>query len=1093
VREGRASGTVTVLFTDLVGSTELMSRLGAEAFDTVRQTHFAALRQAIDRHGGEEIKNTGDGLMVTFGSVVAALRGAAAMQRATDRQARIGPAPISIRVGLSIGEVTFEDGDVFGAPVVEAARLVATAGPGKILTTAIARTLAGGRTDAEFVDLGPMELKGLPDPVPVCEVLWPPVEASVPLPALLTDVGRVFVGRGGEVERLERLWKEAGAGALRVALVAGEPGVGKTRLAAELAVAAHSEGGLVLAGRCDEDLGVPYQPFVEALRHFVDHAPADDLGAQLGRYGGELARLMPELPGRVPGMSELLRSDPETERYRLFDAVAAWLAAASTNQPLLLMLDDLQWAAKPTLLLLRHVVRSSEGMHVLVVGTYRDTELASDHPLVEVLADLRRQEGVERLSLSGLDQSGVAAFMEQAAGHELEDDDRLLARAIHQETEGNPFFVREVLRHLTETGAVQRREGRWATRLPVEDLGIPEGVREVVGRRLARLSERANRMLRVAAVVGVEFDLSVLQAAVKGLSDEELVCALEEATEARLLIEAAPTRYRFGHALVRDTLYDALSAARRATLHRHIAEALERLYGAAPGPRIGELARHWMAAGPPVDVATVLHYAHGAGETALAGLAPEDAVRWFSQALELADQHSESDPYVRADLLIGLGEGQLLAGDPSHRQTLLEAAHQATRMGDTDRLVRAALANNRGTHSRTGEVDSERVAALETALAATTGDSPERAQLFATLAVELTFGGDWPRRRSLADEGLSMARRLGEPTTFVRVVNLAYLAIAVPETLEERLADTAEAVAVAEGLADPGIRHFTARFRLYACADAGDLPGIDTNLAVLEEATTPGEPSRIWVTTFIRAWRALLAGAVDEAETLATTALEIGLATGQPEAEPIYAGGLLEIRRHQGRLAEVEQLLAKTVQENSGLPMLRAKLAGLYCELGKNQEASVLLSADMVDGLARFPRDVAWLHAMASYAEVCAHLGDLTAAPLLYQRLAPWHDQMTFIYYGTGGAVALYLGMLSVALNQWDQAQGHLAEAMQIHEGLHAPYWVARTRLEWARMLLARRQPGDTDGARELLAQALDTARQLGFADVERRAVQLLS
>jgi hypothetical protein len=379
-----------------------MSRLGAEAFDQLRLAHFAALRQALDRHGGEEVKNTGDGLMATFGSVVDAVRGAVAMQQATDRQARTGRAPIAIRVGVSIGEVTFEDGDVFGAPVVEAARLVAAAGPGKILTTSIARALAGGRADAEFGDLGPMELKGLPDPVPVCEVLWQSAAWSIPMPALLTDIGRVFVGRDDELERLRQLWKEAVAGERRVALIAGEPGVGKTRVAAELAEPAHGEGALVLAGRCDEDLGVPYQPFVEALRHFINHTP-EDLEGRLGAYGGELVRLVPEISPRVGGLGEPLRSDPETERYRLFDAVAAWLAAACEQSPLLLVLDDLQWAAKPTLLLLRHVVRFPELKRLLILGTYRDTELGHDHPLVELqfAGDSRRIDlGREALAMA---------------------------------------------------------------------------------------------------------------------------------------------------------------------------------------------------------------------------------------------------------------------------------------------------------------------------------------------------------------------------------------------------------------------------------------------------------------------------------------------------------------------------------------------------------------------------------------------------------------------------------------------------------------------------------------------------------------------
>ncbi|MGH9009898.1 MAG: ATP-binding protein, partial [Acidimicrobiia bacterium] len=330
------------------------------------------------------------------------------------------------------------------------------------------------------------------------------------------------------------------------------PGVGKTRLAAELATRVHGEGATVLAGRCDEDLGVSYQPFVEALRHFVDHASG--LPDRLGRYGGELARLLPDLSERAPGLPPPLRSDPDMERYRLFDAVAGWLAAASNDEPLLLVLDDLQWAARPTLMLLRHVLRAGRG-RVLVLGTYRDTDLTHDHPLVDVVADLRREGGVERLSLSGLDDAGVATIVEQAAGRTLDDAGLALARAVYEETEGNPFFVREVLRHLAETGAVERQEEGWTTRLPVDQLGIPQGVREAVGHRLSRLSGHTNQVLRVAAVAGAEFELGVVQAA-GALSEEALLGAVEEAATAGVVTEVSATRFRFAHALVRATLYE---------------------------------------------------------------------------------------------------------------------------------------------------------------------------------------------------------------------------------------------------------------------------------------------------------------------------------------------------------------------------------------------------------------------------------------------------------------------------------------------------------------------------------------------------------
>ncbi|MCA1845613.1 MAG: AAA family ATPase, partial [Actinobacteria bacterium] len=547
--------TATVMFTDLVGSTELRARLGEQAANELRREHDRLLAGVVENRRGQVVKGLGDGIMATFPGATDAVAAAVAMQQAIDRHNRSGaaPEPLTVRIGISAGDVAFEAGDCFGTPVIEAARLCAVASGGQILASDMVRWLVRGG-EHRFSAVGPLDLKGLPEPVPACEVLWEPQSrAAAPLPTLLTDVGRIFVGRDDQLDRLGHLWKEAATGERRAVLVAGEPGVGKTRLSAELARRVHDEGATVLAGRCDEDLGVPFQPFVEALRHLVDHVEAGELPERLGRHAYELERLLPGLRDRLPDGPPLLQSDPETERYRLFEAVTAWLAACSRREPVLMILDDLQWAAKPTLLLLRHVARSAEPMKLLIVGTYRDTELHHDHPLVELLADFRRQPGVERLSLSGFDQTAVADFVARAAGHDLDDDALTLVRAIHAETEGNPFFVREILRHLTETEAIIRRDGRFVTRLAVEEMGIPEGVREVVGRRVSRLSSDANQVLRAAAVVGTEFELAVVGRA-SAVDDDAMLTAVEEATSARLLLELdGAARYRFAHALVRDT------------------------------------------------------------------------------------------------------------------------------------------------------------------------------------------------------------------------------------------------------------------------------------------------------------------------------------------------------------------------------------------------------------------------------------------------------------------------------------------------------------------------------------------------------------
>ncbi len=507
-------GLVTILFTDLVDSTGLLSELGPEAADDLRRAHFQSLRDVIAAHDGREVKNTGDGLMVAFERPSAGAACAVDLQRCTARlRQRSAGREVAIRVGLAVGEATSEDGDWFGTPVVEAARLCAVAERGQILATDVVRTLGGGRGGLEFVAHDPMTLKGLPDRVAVVEIAWEPEVVAAELPPLLASLGGpFFVGRDLESGCLTTAWKQSLENQRRAVLVAGEPGAGKTRLVRELAGTARAAGATILFGRCDEELGLAYQPFVEALEHFVSTCDGDVLDRHVAVFGGELTRIVADLAHHVPGVAEPLRKDPEVERHRLFEAVAHLLTLADEGGGVVLILDDLHWADKGTLLLLRHLLRSGEAMALLVLGTYRDTDLVRTHPLAEMLADFRRHDDIERLTLSGLDVAGVEAFVEAAAGQQLNDDGVSLADAVHRETEGNPFFVGQVLRHLAESGALFQRDGSWTFDGDVGNLGIPEGVREVIGRRLTRLPDTVNRVLRTAAVIGREFDLRLVAA-----------------------------------------------------------------------------------------------------------------------------------------------------------------------------------------------------------------------------------------------------------------------------------------------------------------------------------------------------------------------------------------------------------------------------------------------------------------------------------------------------------------------------------------------------------------------------------------------------
>ncbi len=409
-----------------------MQRIGDECAREIFQEHRRLLDDAVIAAGGTKVQWTGDGLMVVFASVGDAVGCALAMQEIARRQT--GEVQLCIRVGLNAGEVLRDDegNGYFGTPVVTARRLCDRAEPGTVLCADTVAQLLAGRQTYRFRDRGRLALKGIAGRVRVCEALpgnvAPPVHATVPMqragpatdalplsPLLARTEQFAFAGRRRELDTLTALWREAASGTKHIVLLEGEPGIGKTRVAAETARVVHAAGGTVLFGRCDEEMGVPFQPFVEALEYFLAHSTERELHRQLGVHAGELVRLVPDLVYRIPRLPPPLESDPETERYRLFDAVAGWLAAASSARPILLVLDDLHWAAKPTLLLLRHIARAGDPARLLIIGTHRDTEVDRTHPLAGLLADLRAVPGVERLLLQGLDENEVVEFMERVA------------------------------------------------------------------------------------------------------------------------------------------------------------------------------------------------------------------------------------------------------------------------------------------------------------------------------------------------------------------------------------------------------------------------------------------------------------------------------------------------------------------------------------------------------------------------------------------------------------------------------------------------------------------------------------------------------
>jgi len=1089
-----SSVTATFIFTDLVDSTATAARLGPDAAEELRQTHFRLLRGAIIGSGGTEVKNLGDGLMVMFSSPSRALAGAVGMQQAIHHHNRSDGEPLGVRIGLSAGEAVEEDGDFFGDPVVEAARLCAAATSGQILAAEIVRHLVGRHATQTFVEVGPLELKGIPEPVDAVEVLWEPnvVAGSVPLPGRLvgaaTDALFGFFGRGAELAVLDEARKQAHTTKrCQAVFVAGEAGMGKTALIAQVARSAHTDGSIVLFGHADEDVGISYQPWIEVVSALVRDGDPEFVAGLPAAQRTALGRLVPALRSDTDRVA-----DPDTERLLLWEGTTELLVAASQQAPVMVVLDDLHWADTASLQLLRHVMASTTAADLTIACTYRDTDLTRGDALTKLLADLYREAHVTRIALGGLDDVEIIELLSASAGHDLDDAGVGLAHALRRETDGNPFFTGEVIRHLAESGGiVLGDDGRWSVADDLDDISLPSSVRDVVGRRVERLGAEALRVLSLAAVIGREFDISLL-ARVAEVDEDPLVDLMDTAVSAAVLVESATAdRYRFAHALIQHSLYEELSPARRARTHQRVAETLEAQPTGEDAAALAELAHHWVAATRPADLDKALGYVRRAGDAARDALAPDDAIRWYQQALDLLDRQTPPDQHSRAQLLVALGTQQSRAGQPEYRDTLTRAASLAEELGDTDTLVQAALGFS-FSGGVVGVDAAKRV--LRAALDATGADqSATRARLLGSYSEAHDAGLEWRERRDLALEAVDVARRAGDDTAFVEVLTTTFLTLATAEYRDQTIADIERAVAIADRLDDPYLR-CTIRYPLiWARYQRADLAGARTaidDMATLADQL--GLPNELWNVAIARTGGLLLAGHADDAELANQHTLELGISAGRPEALAVFGGILYRIRQHQGRVDEMADLFIDAARDNPSHAALRANVVLLLCEVGRTGEAVERLADEARQGFD-FPHDATYLAALTALVEAAALTGHEESARLLLERLTPFATHVLCSSTIVSGSVARPLARAAAMLGNYDQAEQWFATAHDIHTKLQAPFWTALGQLDHADLCLARRAEGDLPRARDLVAAASATAVEYGCAGLSKRAAALLT
>jgi DNA-binding SARP family transcriptional activator len=895
----------------------------------------------------------------------------------------------------------------------------------------------------------------------------------------------LLVGRERELAELSAGLERAFSGHGGVFLLAGEPGIGKSRLADELVTRARSRGAAVLVGRCWEAGGAPaYWPWVQALRAHVETAEPAALREQLGASAMEVAELIPELKVVLPDLPDppVPVIDPEEARFRLFDAVAAFLRRIAGEQPVVIALDDLHAADEPSLLLLRFLASTIESTSLLVLAAYRNLDPTIGEPLSGAVGALARERATTIIDLKGLPEHDVAKLIELTGGEAASPE---LVTSLHEETEGNPFFVGEIVRLLSSEGGLGGARG--------PQLPLPETLKEVVGRRLQHLSDACVDTLRTASVLGREFDLVVLSS-LTGIDRTTLIELLDEAVGRRVVsgVPGTINRMRFAHALIRDVLYESLPPGGRATLHRRAVEVLEELSDGGVESRLAELAHHSFLAVPAGGADKAIAYAMRAGELAVKLLAYEEAERQYRAALSVFDQAPGAEPAARCEILLALADSQERAGDDAQAKDAFEAAAAVARSASLpDHLARAALGyGGRDVWGARAEWDARLVALLEDALAATgDADSALCARLLARLATALRGAADRGQPLSLAGRAVEMAERVGDRPALVYALEARAAVTHASGSPSEAISRAREVVELAEELGDQE-RAFGAHEQLlWSAWTLGDPVVVRAEVDALERIA---DELRIgwhrWLVSAFHAMSAIEQGRFADAGDLVEVAFHAGRRSHNWNALMSHTLHLFLLRAHQGRLEECEGILEETREAYPGYSIIGCALASLYAQLGRLDDARQLFEPFAADDFAGLPREEDWLANICLLTDVCLELDDPGIASAAYRLLEPYGHLNAVASAELGlGAVARPLALLATAMGAYDEAETHFEAALDMNGRMNARPWLALTQEGYGRMLLSRGRPQDAAEAQRRLQEAAGAYLELGMPLDSRR------
>jgi DNA-binding CsgD family transcriptional regulator len=918
-------------------------------------------------------------------------------------------------------------------------------------------------------------------------VVGPATSARLPLSLLELTERSPLVGRQDELGLVREGWTEAASGRRRAVLIIGEAGIGKSRLAAEVAVAADRDGATVLLGHCDQEALVPYQPIVESLTALTESAPPEVLAGAVRGFESELVALVPCLAPLTRHQPTKITGEPAAARFRLFEGVARLVMAACQDAPMLLVLEDLHWADGPTGQLLRHLLRRADRARLLVLGTVRGSRL--DGQLLTLGDDLRREHGAGVMLLRGLGVGEIGTLIGARPGlvARIDADQRSrLAEHLHRETRGNPLLVGEVLRQLDSQDPVSN---------VISPLSMPQTVRDAVISRLQALPKDTRHLLAVAAIAGRRFRVDVVSQAAE-FSAERLLEALEEAMASGFVNEATdhPGWLEFSHALVRDALEQELSTTRRQRLHRLVGEILEAEDATA---HLAELAHHFHAAASPTDHTRAVTYAVAAAAQASAKLAHEQAANLYNNALEALGRSPTHVSAREVELLILQAGSYRRAGllDLS-RAAALRAVDIARRVHTPQLLADATLALAEA--APVVGSDPDLTAALSQALQRGHDlDLARRARLLASQAQAGYYDAPPEHRRDLTEQAVTAARSAGDDQTLASVLSACHVALWGLTDAEERLRIADELLALAGQLSDDELALQGHAWRVVDLLEVGDVPEADRAIAAHARlARGLGQPLHIRDTALWAATRAQLDGRFRDAERESHRALILGRRAQDPHADMFWwVQRYWLVLEQDAAVPDIAALLDKSLElaeQYAQVPAWRAKVAFLHARLGDREAAAAVASQLSAHRLAALPRDAVWIGGLYYLAEVVSFLEDGKQAAVLYDILEPYADRVVVIDRALIclGSVARVLGLLATVLGDDAAARRHLKNALARHEAMAAKPLAARTRMELAQRLRADRTAQVE--ANEHLTLAHASARKLGMSRLLNQTQQLL-